>query len=135
MCTRVAILKRRLRRGLDVWAKKAAKRKARRDWERGWVYARRQRLISWLGGRCSYLLCGATENLCFDHWLGSTWKVRAKNQRSRIVQIEREARRGLIRLLCKRCNGRHNPKDGRPLPLVACVPPPALPSVEDEVPF
>lgn len=71
-----------------------------------------------LGGVCD--LCGAEENLEVDHPYGRDWQPRKVNRLDRLRRYLREARKGLIRLLCRSCNAtdgckrQHKPKPADP---------------------
>jgi hypothetical protein len=121
---------------MDYFVRKARQRKRARQREKDQVAKERAELISLLGGRCARKACGTDWNLCFDHVDGRDWKIRAVNQRTRVRRIRAEWERGVrIRLLCKRCNGKHKPST-KPLPPEECdplVPPP--PRREPDVPF
>lgn len=73
-----------------------------------WRHNARQRLIAELGGKC--VDCGSVENLTFDHvtpltdeqaewraWIGAN---------ARMVLYRKEAKEGLLRIRCQRCNTR-----------------------------
>jgi len=63
---------------------------------------RRAELIAKLGGKCK--CCGSTEDLEIDHINGRTWNLREKSSDVRIAIYEREAKQGLLQILCKPCN-------------------------------
>lgn len=68
-----------------------------------WAKRKREELIVTLGGKC--VLCGAIRRLEFDHIDGRRTWVAAKTSRwQRIINYAREAKAGLIQLLCRRCN-------------------------------
>ena len=67
------------------------------------AHARRLALIERLGGRCA--VCGSTDALQLDHYPApATWDQRAVGMIHRIRIYEREAARGLLRVLCANCN-------------------------------
>jgi 5-methylcytosine-specific restriction endonuclease McrA len=80
--------------------------------------ARYRALIEQLGGTCAE--CGTMENLTIDHKFGCKFKHNMVSSWERVVIYEREAKSGLLRVLCMNCNRIHLP---------------ILKEVLDEVPF
>lgn len=68
-----------------------------------WAHRARAALIEQLGGAC--WACGALHSLEIDHIHGRNWTPSKKGLTWRISIYRREAREGLIRLLCQPCNG------------------------------
>lgn len=68
-----------------------------------------------LGGQCA--LCGETHDLEFNHIYKRDWKPSKLNRYRRMLRYRREAKEGLISLLCSDCNKRY-----RPLPRESAVP-------------
>lgn len=71
-----------------------------------WARRERARLIQELGGRCAS--CGARERLEIDHIHGTTWRLASKSRWMRVILYRREARQGLLQVLCRHCNARKN---------------------------
>lgn len=71
-----------------------------------WAVSARRRLVLELGGRCEF--CGSTtiSDLEIDHKYGRTWTPREVSSSHRVSRYRSEARRGLLRVLCKSCNSR-----------------------------
>jgi hypothetical protein len=68
----------------------------------------RAKLIVELGGKCA--ICGGCERLEFDHYpVAATWVNRDVAPWVRLGRWRGEAARGLLRLLCRRCNSRYRP--------------------------
>lgn len=89
-----------------------------------------------LGGRCAVATCTVDGNFAFDHVDGITWNIRSVNQRTRIRRIRAEWEDGIpVRLLCRKHNGMHNPKQGKPLVADFLPPVPPPPKKPAEVPF
>lgn len=79
-------------------------------YRRAWIARRRAHLIALLGGEC--VRCGEDgENdlLEFDHPEGRDWEPNKKSQWQRLALYAREIAQGKLRLLCRGCNGGHNP--------------------------
>lgn len=76
-----------------------------------WAVKRRHELIEELGGKCA--LCGESkyEKLEFDHIHGKDWSARGMSTDQRMCRYQKEAKLGLIQILCKDCND----KKGDPL--------------------
>lgn len=72
-----------------------------------WAKAARLRLIAELGGRCAK--CGRTHDLEIDHPQGRDWEPCKLSSSARVSRYRREAKQGLVRLLCKWCNGADGP--------------------------
>ena len=67
-----------------------------------------------LGGVC--VGCGSGDRLEFDHVVGCTWVQRKLNRTDRIFKFFKEWKTGVqLRLLCRSCNAKHQPKRGRHL--------------------
>lgn len=120
--------------GLAFWVTRSAQKAQEKRWTRDWVWKQRQALIRVLGGRCYVKACSSTEGLCFDHWKGRTWQIRAVNQKRRIIRIRREAAEGLIRLLCRKHSASHKPGIS-PIPLRLCRRARRVPFPETGAPF
>lgn len=71
-----------------------------------WAKRERARLIKRLGGACAY--CGARSRLEIDHIYGTTWRLAKKSRWMRVIIYRREAREGLLQVLCRHCNARKN---------------------------
>lgn len=74
-----------------------------------WARRKRDALIAQLGGVCKR--CGMTAEesgyaLEFHHPHGRSWIPHKLNRWARVIRYERDARAGLLELLCKVCNGR-----------------------------
>jgi 5-methylcytosine-specific restriction endonuclease McrA len=63
---------------------------------------RRESLIRKLGGRCQR--CGSTTKLEFHHTKPRTWTAAAVSRSVRIRLYEADYEKGIIELLCKKCN-------------------------------
>lgn len=76
-----------------------------------WAVRRRRELIEELGGKCAH--CGEEEyeKLEFDHINGKDWCARGKSTDQRMCRYVKEAKLGLLQVLCKTCND----KKGCPL--------------------
>lgn len=73
-------------------------------------HRRRAELIEQLGGKCAK--CGSTDKLEFDHWpRACTWAHNKKNPWQRMKIYMEEAAKGMIRLLCRRCNRKQGDPD------------------------
>jgi 5-methylcytosine-specific restriction endonuclease McrA len=70
----------------------------------------RDELLEKLGGKCS--LCPSTKDLHFDHINGRDWEPRELSSHNRIRRYQEEAKKGLIRILCLRCNSKYRPGNG-----------------------
>ena len=57
---------------------------------------------------CTCAICGADQELEFDHMRGRTYSLRKLSQDQRIIKLRREIPRAEIRLLCRF----HNAQDG-----------------------
>ncbi len=66
----------------------------------------RQQLLALLGGKC--VRCGTTSFLEFDHPNGRAYHPRRLSHLQRMRRYRRDAKKGLLRLLCKS----HNSIDG-----------------------
>lgn len=64
----------------------------------------RQKLVEDLGGKCEE--CGETSRLQIDHIYKPIWMPRRVGSDMRLIIYRREAKLGLVRLLCVRCNRR-----------------------------
>lgn len=64
---------------------------------------RRAALVAQLGGKCANAKCGSRLELQFDHPNGRAWRPDRCGW-TRLKIYEREARAGIIRLLCAKCN-------------------------------
>ena len=72
-------------------------------WHRQQRAARRQALIAEMGGRCT--LCGATEDLEFDHWPAPAPCALSRfNSTHRLAHYRNCWKAGGLRLLCRACN-------------------------------
>lgn len=67
-----------------------------------WYHNKRVELILALGSKC--VDCGRDNRLEFDHIDGRDWDVARKSPWQRIRIYEREIKKGLIALRCKKCN-------------------------------
>jgi hypothetical protein len=72
-----------------------------------WAVRARQSLIDELGGECSF--CGTKFDLEINHIYGRTWKAREKSSWQRIAIYKREAKLGLLNVLCGCCNKQYRP--------------------------
>lgn len=72
--------------------------------QRRWAVRARARLVQDLGGRCAE--CGSADDLEIDHKHGRDYDVAELGSAERVCRYRREARAGLLRVLCKPCNGR-----------------------------
>ena len=70
--------------------------------QRLWAYRARLALVATLGGKCAH--CGSTHDLELDHIYGATWRHRSIEYSHRISIYRREAKRGLLQVLCRTCN-------------------------------
>ena len=70
--------------------------------QREWAARVRTQLIEQLGGEC--VLCGRTWGLEFDHINGRDWSLTAVSSDHRICIYRREAKMGLLQILCRPCN-------------------------------
>lgn len=77
---------------------------ARTAYKAWWAQSRREQLIERLSGCCA--LCGRRRLLEIDHPQGRNWEPRETSQEQRVRIYLREAAKGLIRVLCKKCNAR-----------------------------
>ena len=64
-----------------------------------WAQKARKRLLTELGGKC--VVCGATERLHIDHIHGKDWIANKHSQGHRLSIYRREAKQGLLQILCK----------------------------------
>lgn len=69
---------------------------------RNWAHFGRLKLVKDLGGECVF--CGKKKTLELDHINGRTWNARDKSRWMRLVIHRREARAGLLQVLCRKCN-------------------------------
>jgi hypothetical protein len=92
-----------------------------RAWRKRRARELRSKLLSQLGGACC--LCGAVHAIQIDHPDGRTYAPSNLSKYNRILRYVREAKLGLVRLLCRKCNA----KDGRRRQLLA--------KKDDENPF
>jgi len=60
------------------------------------------KLVIELGGQC--VNCGSTENLEIDHKKPRQWRLEAVEMGRRVSRYVREAREGLVQVLCSECN-------------------------------
>ena len=67
-----------------------------------WAARKREELMEQLGGACAG--CGTKTKLEFDHPKGRKWVASKKSRWMRMVLYRREAKQGLIRILCETCN-------------------------------
>lgn len=67
-----------------------------------WAHRVKTRLIESLGGEC--WACGARVDLEIDHPNGRDWSVRRAGLTWRVSKYQREAKEGLVRVLCRECN-------------------------------
>ena len=74
--------------------------------------ALRAQLVHYLGGQCA--ACGATHDLQINHIYVRTWTPRRITHYRRTLRYWREAKAGLVNLLCSDCNSVYKPL---PLPL------------------
>lgn len=72
-----------------------------------WAWKARRALIRELGGKCELCPCRDIERLEIDHKFGKTWRSRSISSSSRVCRCRREAKLGLLRVLCKSCNSRY----------------------------
>jgi len=63
---------------------------------------RRAHLVKSLGGKCRK--CGSARRLELHHVRGRDWVAAQLARHQRIVRYERDARAGLLVLLCARCH-------------------------------
>ncbi len=70
--------------------------------------ALRAQLIHDLGGACAE--CGSTSDLEINHIYGRSWTPRKLTHYRRVLRYVREAREGLINVLCSECNKRYRPQ-------------------------
>jgi len=75
---------------------------------KAWVKRVRAALLKQLGGKCKK--CGSRQELTFDHIHGRDYALEKMSQSGRLCRIKREAKQGLIQVLCNPCNARK----GRP---------------------
>jgi hypothetical protein len=81
-------------------------------WHRQQRAARRQALIAEMGGACT--LCGATEDLEFDHWPAPASVCLSQfNSTFRLLHYRSCWKAGGLRLLCRRCNASQGNPDGK----------------------
>lgn len=71
-----------------------------------WAVKARRRLVFELGGRCELCRSTVLDDLEIDHKYGRTWTPREVSSSARVSRYRREARLGLLRVLCKSCNSR-----------------------------
>jgi hypothetical protein len=76
--------------------------------QRLWAARARLALIVSLGGKCA--LCASDYDLEIDHPFGRDWKPSRVEYSARISRYRREARAGLVRVLCASCNCRIRPQ-------------------------
>jgi len=67
----------------------------------------RNELLLLLGGECEG--CGTTENLEFNHLVERTWIAKKLTRYRRMLRYRKEAKLGLINLLCEKCNKKYEP--------------------------
>jgi 5-methylcytosine-specific restriction endonuclease McrA len=81
-------------------------------WHRQQRAARRQALIAEMGGAC--VLCGATEDLEFDHWPAPAPCDHSRyNSTHRLAHYRNCWKTGGLRLLCRNCNAAQGNPDGK----------------------
>lgn len=77
-----------------------------------WYRRERAKWIAHLGGKCA--VCGATEELEFDHDVPRDWRPEKKSRWQRLTIYIREIRAGKIKqVLCRVCNARKGYPDGQ----------------------
>jgi len=76
--------------------------------QKDWARRARAKLVAQLGGKC--VMCASTEDLQFDHIVSHSWVASHTEWSHRISIYRREAKAGLIQLLC----AYHNRVKGRP---------------------
>lgn len=62
----------------------------------------RDQLITEMGGKCEE--CGRTKKLEFHHKFKRQWTARKTSRWQRMAHYRREFERGVLRLLCSKCN-------------------------------
>lgn len=72
--------------------------------QRKWARRAYEKLILQLGGRC--VVCGSLHSLSIDHKDGKDWTACKVEWSHRISIYRREARNGLLQVLCVKCNSR-----------------------------
>lgn len=90
---------------IDLAESALADRKTReRERRKAGYHRRRSELIAFLGGKCKG--CGemAPDKLEFHHLEERTWQARKTSRWVRVACYWREARAGIIELLCGKCN-------------------------------
>ena len=81
-------------------------------WNRQQRAARRAALITEMGGRC--YMCGATEDLEFDHWPAPASVCLSRfNSTFRLLHYRSCWKAGGLRLLCRKCNASQGNPDGK----------------------
>ncbi len=84
--------------------------------QRLWANRAKAALIQELGGKC--VMCQSVENLEIDHIYIRNWIPRQKEFSWRISIYRREAKLGLVQVLCEECNKfRGRPTEDAPVAL------------------
>jgi hypothetical protein len=79
----------------------------RRCWTSSRANQLKSELLDHLGRRCAE--CGSITDLEINHIYGRDWKVRKVTHYRRVLRYWKEAREGLVNLLCKSCNSAYKP--------------------------
>lgn len=99
----------------------------RRNWAAE-VKRARAKLIQEMGGKCCK--CGSIEGFEFHHKFKRTWTARKASRWQRIANYKREWARGVLELLCKKCNK----EAGEPTEYEPGVVPPEKQVTDDFIP-
>ena len=67
-----------------------------------WATVKRAKLVQQLGGECKF--CQSTEELEIDHINGRDYDIRRLGSDTRVSRYVKEAKQGLLQVLCKSCN-------------------------------
>jgi 5-methylcytosine-specific restriction endonuclease McrA len=72
--------------------------------QREWAKRARIQLIVTLGGECAECGCDDVLELTIDHLFPRRWDLRKVDQSARVCRYRKEAKSGLLQVLCGSCN-------------------------------